>query len=130
MKTMQRADAVAAVKSRLQDMVSEGHCACEVVSRSQLFCHGFSQWSFEDLKRRYWWLADRRPGITRAELERLANIWQVARQQVLGTELSCDTQTLEHDTCHGWDQWDNPTLARFVRELCHEDVQVLPDSRP
>ncbi|MHC5211098.1 MAG: hypothetical protein ACYTG2_10305 [Planctomycetota bacterium] len=127
MKTITKQQAVETLKTRMLELVDEDHSMCEVASRYGIFCHGFGQWTFDELKQRYWWLADRRPGITRAELERLANIWQVARQQVMGTDLSCDTQTAEHDTCHGWDQWEEPTLARYVFELCGEQVKVVPD---
>ncbi len=44
-----------------------------------------------------------------------------------GRSLSCDTQAIEHDTCCGWDGWDAHTLARYVKEVCGEDVQVGPD---
>jgi len=127
MKTLTRTQAIAALRSRLLEMSDEDHSACEVATRHGIYCRGFTQWSFDELKRRYWWLADRRPRITREELERLANIWQVARQQVMGTDCACDTQALEHDTCEGWDQWDAPTLGRYVNELCGEAVEVVPD---
>ena len=127
MKTLTRHAAIDALRSRLLELVDEDHSACEVAARHGIYCHGFAQWSFDELKRRYWWLSDRRPHVTREELERLANIWQCARQQVMGTEMSCDTQTTEHDTCKGWDEWDEATLGRFVHELCGEEVKVLPD---
>ena len=128
MKTLTRAQAIEALRSRLLELSDEDHSVCAIAARHGIYCHGFTQWSFDELKRRYWWLADRRPHVTREELERLANIWQVARQQVLGTELACDTQATEHDTCKGWDEWDEATLARYVHELCGEPVAVVPGS--
>jgi hypothetical protein len=127
MKTLTRNQAIDALRSKLLETVDEDHCICEVAARNGFYCHGFSQWSFDELKRRYWWLADRRPHVTREELERLANIWQVARQQVMGTQMACDTQTEEHDTCKGWDEWDSATLGRYVQELCGEQVAIVPD---
>jgi hypothetical protein len=127
MTTLERRQAVAMLKARLLELVDEDHSICEVASRYGIYCHGFGQWTFDELKERYWWLADRRPGITRPQLERLANIWQLAREEVLGTDLACDTQALEHDTCHGWDEWDERRLARYVFELCGEQVTVVPD---
>jgi hypothetical protein len=127
MKTLVRHEAIDALRERMRGLVDDDHSMCELASNCGILCRGFSQWTFEELKQRYWWLADRRPRITRDELERLANIWQVARQQVLGTDLSCDTQALEHDTCRGWDEWDEPTLSRFLGELCGEQVEVIPD---
>jgi hypothetical protein len=127
MKTITRQQAVQTLKTHLLELVDADHSICEVSARYGIFCHGFGQWSLDELKERYWWLADRRPGITRAELERLANVWQVARQTVMGTDFACDTQTLEHDTCHGWDEFDEQVLARYMLELCGEQVTVVPD---
>ena len=129
MQTITREQAIEKLQRRLGQLVDEDHSLCHVASRQGIYCHGVSQWSFDELKRHYWWLADRRPDITRAELERLANIWQLARQQLFGTPLSCDTQKIEHDTCCGWDGWDANTLARYVKEVCGEDVQVEPDGK-
>ena len=126
MKTLTRAQAIDALRSRLLELSDEDHSICEVAARHDIYCHGFKQWSFDELKRRYWWLADRRPHVTREELERLANIWQVARQQVMGTEIACDTQCFEHDTCKGWDEWDEATLGRYVQELCGDQVAIVP----
>jgi hypothetical protein len=45
----------------------------------------------------------------------------------MGTQVACDTQALEHDTCKGWDDWDDSTVARYLQELSGEVVDVLPD---
>jgi hypothetical protein len=116
------------LRAKLNSLVDEDHSMCQVAAEQGIWCHGFAQFTFDELKRRYWWLADRRPGISRPELERLANIWQVARQRVFGTELACDTQTLEHDTCLGFDGWTNADLARFHAELLREPVEVIDDA--
>ncbi|HEX5011577.1 MAG TPA: hypothetical protein VFY71_14375 [Planctomycetota bacterium] len=43
-------------------------------------------------------------------------------------QLACDTQTLEHDTCLGFDGWTNADLARFHAELLREPVEVVDDA--
>ena len=125
MKSITRDQAINRLRGKLMQLTDEDHSACEVTSERGLFCMGFKQWTFEELKERYWWLVRSRPNITRDELERLANIWQVARCTVMDTSISCDTQTIEHDTCKGWDEWNNAVLARYIDELCHEQVQVV-----
>jgi hypothetical protein len=127
MPSITREQAIDKLRRRLSEASDENHSICQVAGHAGIFCHGHAQWSFDELKRRYWWLADRRPHVTREELERLANIWQVARQQVMGTQMACDTQTEEHDTCKGWDEWDSATLGRYVQELCGEPVAIVPD---
>jgi hypothetical protein len=128
MTTITREQAIDKLRRRLSEASDENHSVCQVAGHAGIFCHGFSQWSFDELKRRYWWLAERRPNVTREELERLANAWQVARQEVFGTKLACDTQSIEHDTCTGWDEFDDATLARFVKELCGDVVEVRSGS--
>jgi hypothetical protein len=128
MKSLSRQACTEALRAKLHSLVDENHSMCQVAAEKGIYCHGFAQWSFDELKRRYWWLADRRPSVTRVELERLANIWQVARQQVFGTQLACDTQTLEHDTCMGFDGWTNADLARYHAELLGEPVEVVDDA--
>ena len=65
-----------------------------------------------------------KPDIGREELEDLANRWQLARQIVDKVPLSCDAQAMEHDTCNGWDSFDDGTLARYYRELLGGDIAV------
>ncbi len=125
MKTIIRPDAIHIVRQHLLEFADDDHSMCEVAARYGIYCGGFSQWSFEELKDRYDWLVKRRPHITRRELERLANIWQLARQEVQGTEISCDTQTVEHDTCRGWDGWSNDDIARYIHEFRGVDVDVV-----
>jgi hypothetical protein len=128
MKTLTRQAAIGELRQHMLAIADEDHSICQCAAERGILCHGFAQWSFDELKQRYWWLVERRPSIKRAELEHLANIWQVARQQVKGTQVACDTQALEHDTCKGWDEMDNPTVARYLQELSGEVVEVLPDS--
>jgi hypothetical protein len=124
MRSITRAQCIDELRTALLARTDDEHSMCEVATREGIYCHGFAQWTFEELKRRYDWIANSRPGITRPELERLANLWQLARQKVFGTQLSCDTQTREHDTCLGFDEWDDATLERYHAELCDESVRI------
>jgi hypothetical protein len=126
MKHLSRAQLVEALRAKLLERTDEDTCLCLAAARLGIYCRGFSQWTFGELKHRYGWIARNRPGVTRAELEDLANRWQLARQRVLGTEVACDTQAMEHQTCEGWDGFDDEQLAGFYRELCGEEVEVVP----
>jgi hypothetical protein len=125
MRTLTRQQAIDLIRPRLAARVDDEHCICAVAARQGILCHGLAQWSFEDLKRRFWWLALRHPNLPRAEFEALANEWLVERQRRFGNELSCDVQTLERDICKGWDEFDDTTLGRLVGELCGESVNVV-----
>ena len=129
MKRITREQCIEELRRALTKLAPRDHSMCEVAARKGIYCKGFAQWSFDELKQRYDWIAQSRPGITRRELEKLANAWQVARQEVFGTGLACDTQTIEHDTCRGFDGWSDEDLARYHADLCGEPVEVakLPD---
>ena len=121
-----RREAVDLLRKLFAEMVDDDHSLCEVAARHNVFCKGFAQWSFEELKERYPWLVEIDPHITREQLEFRANAWQLARQQVLGTASPCDTQEDEHDTCFGWDEFTAEQLEGFLNELFGKDVRVQP----
>jgi hypothetical protein len=127
-KRIPRDEMISLLRKRCTSLVDDEHSLCSVASRLHIACGGFSQWKFHELKERYDWIVKRRPGITRAELEDLANRWQLARQTVRETPLPCDTQLLEgqHKTCEGWDHFSDRDLERFWTELTGETVEVAP----
>lgn len=119
-----RRHAVDLLRARLLTLTDDDHSMCEVASRLDLYCRGFSRWTFEELKQRYDWLVDRHPGIGPDALRAKANAWQLGRQELHQVPLSCDTQQHEHDTCLGWDEFTNRQLEDFLRELGGPDVTV------
>lgn len=127
MPTLTRSETIEALSRRFLELVDDDHSICEVAAHGGFFCGGFAQWTFEQLKQRYNWIADRRPDITREELEKMANAWQLARRQTHAVPLACDVQSREHDTCKGWDEWDNEDLAHFYKQLDGADIEVVPD---
>jgi hypothetical protein len=128
MKTIQRQQALDDLRAKLLSLTDDEHCTCLVAARLHIYCGGFSQWKYQELKERYGWIVKNRAHVSRPELEDLANRWQLARQFVQGTELACDTQTLEHHTCKGWDGFSDQDLARFYHELLGEAVEIAPQT--
>ena len=90
---------------------------CRLAAQTGVFCKGFRRFSGEELKERFDWIAKKNPDASRAELEDVADRWQLAREEVLGVPTSCDVQQLEHDSCGGWDDFTDEQLAGFLREL-------------
>ena len=125
MRTLTRERAIEELRTTLLELVDEEHSMCETAARHGIYCRGFRQYSDEELRKRYEWLALRAGASTRAELEDLANRWQLARQLVRGAALSCDVQTCEHDTCSGWDGFSDETLAQFHKQLRGEEIQIV-----
>ena len=129
MKTITRNEAIALLRQKCMGLVDEEHSLCQVASQLRILCGGFSQWTSQELKQRYGWIARNRPGITRKELEDLANRWQLARQFVLDQPLSCDVQMQEthHPVCLGWEEHSDADLERFCQELIGQECHVVSD---
>ncbi len=125
MPTITRDEAISKLRDRLVAKTDEENCACKVAAEQQLFCHGFDRWSDDELRERYAWIVRKRPGITRGELEQIANSWQLAQQDVKKLPLACDVQARVRDTCRGWQDFDNAELAKFVLQLTGEDVRII-----
>ena len=131
MKSKTRDEAINAIRAKLLTLVDDQHSMCQVASRLGILCEGFSQWKTRELRQRYGWIVENRPEIRRDELEDLANRWQLARQFVLGTLISCDTQEGEHEehhTCHGWREFTDEQIVTFHRDLLGEEIQIDPPS--
>jgi hypothetical protein len=124
MVTINRAEAVATIRKRLLDMVDEDHSMCQVASERGVYCCGFGRLTDEQLRQRYSWLLKNNPRMSREALEQMANRWELARQTVNRVPIACDSQTLEKDTCAGWENFDDATIARFYQELVGEQIRV------
>jgi len=115
---------IAALRDELARRAGTDMSICKLASQTGVFCKGFRRFTDEELKERYAWIAEKSPDAPRAELEEVADRWQLARQDVLGAITSCDVQQLEHDSCGGWDDFSNEDLALFLRQLNGRNVTV------
>ena len=97
---------------------------CKLAAQTGIFCKGFRRYSDAELKERYGWISKKNPDMPRAELEAIADRWQLARQDVIDAPTSCDVQQVEHDACGGWDDFGDDQLAGFLRELTGRSVVV------
>lgn len=98
--------------------------ACKIAAEQGIFCRGFARYSDLEMRRRYDWIARRRPKLTRPQLEEIANLWQLARQDVQGCPIACDVQQKEEDTCRGWNDFTNEDLARFYFEMTGIEIAI------
>ena len=122
---MTREEAIARLREKLVSLTDEENCMCKVAVDRAVFCSGFRQFTDKELRERYWWIVRKRPGITRAELESIANDWQLAQQNIRAVPLACDVQTKVHDTCRGWNDFTNEQLGKFVKQLTGKEVRVV-----
>lgn len=124
MPRVTRDEAIRRIRDVLVAMVDDDHSLCQVAAERGVFCHGFRRYSDMEFQQRYEWLVRRNPGLSRDQIEELANRWQLARQIVDEVPLSCDAQQLEHDICNGWDEFSNRDLEKYYRELTGTSVEV------
>jgi len=123
-ETLTRTEAIDRLRNELIQMTDEENCACKVAADRGVFCQGFNRYSDQDLRERYWWIVRRRPDLTRADLETIANDWQLAQQDVQRLPLACDVQTRVHDTCRGWNDFTNDELAKFYAQVTGKEVRI------
>jgi hypothetical protein len=119
-----RTDVIGRLRSQLLKFTDIENSACKIAAERGIFCNGFRQYSEDQLRDRYWWIVRKNPGITREELETVANDWQLAQQEVFATPFACDVQTRVHDTCRGWDDFSNEQLAQVYTQLTGEAVSI------
>ena len=121
---LSRPKVIARIRAKLQQMTDDEHCACAVARHFNVFCHGFQGLSDPDFRRRFDWIARRRPGASREELEQVVSLYHIGRQEVTGATLCCDVETREHCGCDGWNMFDNQALEKFHRELTGSAVRI------
>jgi hypothetical protein len=121
---LSRPEAIALLREKLRSLTDAEHCVCAVATRLGFPCHGFTQFSDEELRRRFPWIAAKRPGASRAELEELVNLYLLGRQQVSGAALACDVETREQDLCGGWNSFDNSRLKEFYGQVFGQAVSI------
>lgn len=129
-KTATRADSlsrnelVERLRLALSELTDEDTSICKAAAARGIFCRGFARYGDQQLRRKYDWIVRKRPGMSRPELEQVANDWQLAQQQVHDAPTACDVQAKVHDTCMGWDDFTNEQLASFMKELTGREVLV------
>jgi hypothetical protein len=121
---LSRPQAIALLRERLKALCDEDQCACAAAARWNVFCGGFRALTDRELRDRFSWIARTRPKASRQELERLASLYHLGRQEVSGFELCCDAETREHCACTGWNRFDNLALEGAVLELTGRHVAI------
>ena len=121
---MSRPQAIEEIRKILKALPQDDMCACAITARYGIFCKGFAQFSDEELKAKFSWIARPRPKVSRSELERLASAYHRGRQEVTGTELCCDVETREHCGCDGWNTFDNAAIEDLYKGLTGRQVRI------
>ncbi|MDQ5857475.1 MAG: hypothetical protein M3542_04255 [Acidobacteriota bacterium] len=121
---LSRPQAIERIRGALLARKEEAECACGVAARMGIFCHGFRELSDAQFRKRFEWIAVKRPKASRAELEQLVSLYHLGRQEARAAALCCDVETREHCACDGWNRFDNEALEKFCLELTGRPVQI------
>jgi hypothetical protein len=121
---LSRPQAIERIRGALLARAGEEECACTIAARANVFCHGFRDLNDKQFRKRFDWIAAKRPQATRTELEHVVSLYHLGRQDVRGAALCCDVETREHCACDGWNRFDNAALESFCFELTGRRVQI------
>jgi hypothetical protein len=121
---LSRPQAIETMRQKLLKMTDQDHCVCAVVGELGIFCRGFKATSDKELRNRYHWISRRRPNAPREQIEELANLYHLGRQEVTGAAICCDLETREHAGCDGWNNFNNRQLEEFYLALTGEQAEI------
>ena len=124
-ESVDRPRAIDLLRGAMLEQIGEDKSACRWAAEQGIFCRGFSQFDENELRSKYDWITRRRPKMSRAELEEIADRWQLARQDVRHLPIACDVQQREGDMCRGWDDFNNEQLSQFLLQITGEKVIVI-----
>lgn len=119
-----RPEAIGRLRSSLRKLSDEEHSMCQVAAERGIFCRGFRRWPDHEFHERWTAIIGESTHLTRAQMEELANIWQLGEQIRFRVCLACDAQTISHGACRGWDEFSNEALGRFCDEVLGRNVVV------
>jgi hypothetical protein len=122
--TITRETAVGRIRRQLVSLTEEGKSVCQIAAEKNILCRGFHRDTDDELRRRYADTIAGAPEMSRDEIERRANTWQLERQRHEGMLLCCDVQYACYETCRAWDDFTNEELSRFCQELLGDQIRV------
>ena len=121
---LSRPEAIGLLREKLASLTDTEHCVCSIAQRLGLPCQGFAALSDAEFKKRFSWIAEKRPAATREEMNELANLYLLGRQEAAHVPIACDVETREHDLCGGWNSFDNPALEKFFGNVFGREIKI------
>ena len=119
-----REEALKRIREYLVANTRDDETTCQAAARLGIFCHGYDQWTVEQLRELYPWLAKKMPRETpREEFLKLIVAWDSARMLVHKSGTTCDALAADRDACLGFDRFSNAQLkASFPQLFGTDDV--------
>ena len=124
-ETISREVAIGRIRIEMMVLCETGKSACQVAAERNILCKGFRRDSDDELRRRYEPYVSAADRMSRPDLERAANHWQLARQRTEDALVACDVQYRYSQVCRGWNDFSNEELADFCFELSAVRPRVI-----
>jgi len=112
-----REDALNKIRGYLVDNTRADETTCQAAARLGVFCHGYDQWTVEELRQLYPWLAKKAPNATRGQFLQLVMAWDGARTLARKMPTTCDVKVFDHEGCLGFDRYTNQQLKQMFPQL-------------
>ena len=119
-----REQAIAALRRCLNRLSDGEHSTCQIAAERGIFCRGFSQWNDHEFHRRWKPVLGESTHLSRPQVERLADLWELSEQIGQRVRLTCDARAAAPGPCRGWHEFSNETLAQYCAELLGRSVAV------
>jgi hypothetical protein len=120
-----REDALKRVRELLAAQTRPDETTCEVAARLGIFCRGYDQWTLEQLREIYPWLAKKMPASTpREQFLQLIVAWDGARKLVHKAPTTCDVKALDHEGCLGFDRFSNQQLKEMFSQIFKPEDEI------
>jgi hypothetical protein len=109
--------------------LSDGESSmCRIAAELGVFCRGFRRWPDSEFHHRFRPALGVSTHLSRAQMERLADLWQQAEQIRVRAAIACDAAAFHPGSCRGWEEFSNDALARFCDEVLGRNVTVVESS--
>ena len=119
-----RQECIDTLRRRLTRIVGTETSVCRVAAERGIFCRGFRRWHIAEFDRRWRDAIGRSTHLSRAQMERFADLWQLTEQVCQGASLACDAAQAS-SPCRGWDEFSDEDLRRFCLELGESSAASL-----
>ena len=120
-----REQALNRIREFLVANTRDDETTCLAAARLGIFCRGYDQWSTEQLRALYPWLAAKLPpDAPREELLKLIVAWDGARTLVRRAVTTCDAKSADQEACLGFAGFSNEQLKQLLPQLFKPEDEI------
>jgi hypothetical protein len=119
-----RRQAIAVLRRGLERLGDGEHSTCHIAAERGIFCRGFRRFDDHEFHRRWKAVLGASTHLTRPQIERLADVWELCEQVRQRVHVTCDARAASPGPCRGWFEFSDESLGRFCSELLGHKVVV------